>query len=68
MHLFNCLAGLSVVLVGVAALPQPMPAPTPAAVYDIVGRAPEPTLEPRQGDGCTFQTCIMCVTVKTVSS
>lgn len=68
MYLFKCLTGLCVVLVGVAALPQPMPAPTPAALYDIVERAPEPTLEPRQGDGCTFQTCIMCVTGKTVSS
>lgn len=56
MYLFKCIAGLSAVLVSVAALPQPMPAPTPAAIYDIIKRAPEQTLEPRQGDGCTFQT------------
>ena len=68
MYLFRCLAGLSAVLVGVAALPQPMPAPTPAAIYDIVERAPEPTLEPRQGDGCTFQTCVIRVIVKPVLS
>lgn len=68
MFLFQCLAGLSAVLLGVAALPQPMPAPTPAALYDIVERAPEPTLEARQGDGCTFQTYAVYVIVESVSS
>ena len=68
MYLFKCLAGLSAVLVGVAALPQPMPAPTPAALYDIIERAPEPTLEPRQGQGCRFETCVMHGIVQTVSS
>lgn len=68
MYLFKCLAGLSAVLLGVAALPQPIPVPTLAALYDIVERAPEPTLEPRQGAGCIFQTCVMGVMVKTASS
>lgn len=68
MYLFRFLAGLSAILVGVAALPQPMPAPTPVAIYDIVERAPEPTLEARQGDGCSFQTCVTRVKIKKASS
>lgn len=62
MYLSKYFAGLSAVLLCVAALPQPMPAPTPAAIYEIVERAPEPTLEPRQGDGCTFQTTTLAAT------
>ncbi len=57
MYLIKCLVGLSAATAGVAA----MPAPTPAAIYDVVERAPEPSLEARQGDGCSFQTFVVHV-------
>ena len=57
MYLSKYLVGLFAATAGVAA----MPAPTPAAIYDIVERAPEPSLEARQGDGCSFQTFVVHV-------